>query len=118
MSPEIVPALEGLVDPVTRGDSESPLRWTSKSTGSSSKSLSGLQGESAEGWPVAADGYSRQSTNKSLEGTTHPDRNRQFEFINDSVDAFHARGAPVGCTGNGPGLGKLYERQSSSKEAA
>ena len=73
---------------------------------------------SAEGWPVAANGYSRQSTNKSLGGTTHPDRNGQFEFINDSVDAFHALGAPVGCTGNGPGLGTLYDRQSSSKGAA
>ena len=57
-----------------------------------------------------ANGCSPQSTNKTLEGTTHPDRNGEFEFTNDGVDTFHARGAPVGCTGNGPGLGKLYER--------
>jgi hypothetical protein len=97
-SPAIVEALEALVDPVTRGDPESPLRWTSKSTRK-------LAGElTAQGYPVSpqkvgqllhASGYSLQATQKTLEGTAHPDRNAQFEFINDQVDAFHARGAPV-----------------------
>jgi hypothetical protein len=97
-SPEIVDALESLVDPVTRGDPESPLRWTSKSTRKLADELT------AQGYPVSpqkvgqllhASGYSLQATQKTLEGTAHPDRNAQFEFINDHVDAFHARGAPV-----------------------
>jgi hypothetical protein len=96
--PGIVPALEALVDPVTRGDPESPLRWTSKSTRKLAEEL-GVQGFKVSpqkvGQMLHANGYSLQSTNKTLEGTSHPDRNAQFEFINDSVDAFHARGAPV-----------------------
>ena len=97
-SPGIVSALEALVDPVTRGDPESPLRWTSKST----RKLAGELGD--QGFKVSPQkvgqllhdsGYSLQSTNKTLEGTSHPDRDAQFNFINDRVDAFHARGAPV-----------------------
>jgi hypothetical protein len=97
-SPGIVPALEALVDPLTRGDPESPLKWTSKSTRKLAEELA-AQGFKASpqkiGQLLHANGYSLQSTNKTLEGTSHPDRNGQFEFINDSVDAFHARGAPV-----------------------
>jgi hypothetical protein len=44
---------------------------------------------------LAASGYSLQATQKTLEGSSHPDRNEQFEFINDRVDAFHGLGAPV-----------------------
>ena len=56
----------------------------------------GLRRQPAEGRAVAAaSGYSLQATQKTLEGTAHPDRNEQFEFINDRVDAFHGRGAPV-----------------------
>jgi len=97
-NPALVGALEALVDPVTRGDPESPLRWTSKSTRKLSEEL-GAQGLKASpqkvGQLLHAAGYSLQSTNKTLEGTTHPDRNEQFEFINDRVDSYHARGAPV-----------------------
>jgi Rhodopirellula transposase DDE domain len=97
-TPEILPALEALVDPLTRGDPESPLRWTSKSTRKLADEL-GAQGFKVSpqkvGQLLHASGYSLQSTNKTLEGASHPDRNAQFEFINDSVDAFHARGAPV-----------------------
>src|SRR5215204_6734938 len=97
-SPAIVAALELLVDPVTRGDPESPLRWTSKSTRKLADELT------AQGYPVSpqkvgqllrASGYSLQATQKTLEGTAHPDRNAQFEFINAQVDAFHAQRAPV-----------------------
>ena len=96
--PEIVDALETLVDPVTRGDPESPLRWTSKSTRTLAAELT------AQGYPVSpqkvgqllnASGYSLQATQKTIEGTDHPDRDAQFEFINDRVDAFQGRGAPV-----------------------
>jgi hypothetical protein len=86
------------VDPVTRGDPESPLRWTSKSTRKLAAELS-TQGFSVSpqkvGQLLAASGYSLQATQKTLEGSAHPDRNEQFEFINDRVDAFHGRGAPV-----------------------
>jgi hypothetical protein len=97
-TPEIVARLEALVDPVTRGDPESPLRWTSKSTRKLSAELTG------QGYPVSpqkvgqllnASGYSLQATQKTIEGTDHPDRDAQFGFINDRVDAFHGRGAPV-----------------------
>ena len=96
--PEIVPALEALVDPVTRGDPESPLRWTSKSTRKLAEEL-GQQGYQISpqkvGQLLHASGYSLQSTRKTLEGTSHPDRNEQFEFINARVDEFQSRGAPV-----------------------
>jgi Rhodopirellula transposase DDE domain len=97
-SPGIVGALEALVDPVTRGDPESPLRWTSKSTRK-------LSAELAErGYPVSpqkvgqllhTSGYSLQSARKTFEGSSHIDRDAQFEFINSRVEAFQARGAPV-----------------------
>jgi hypothetical protein len=97
-TPGIVEALETLVDPVTRGDPESPLRWTSKSTRKLAAELS-TQGFSVSpqkvGQLLYASGYSLQATQKTLEGSAHPDRNDQFEFINDRVDAFHGRGAPV-----------------------
>jgi hypothetical protein len=97
-SPGIVEALETLVDPVTRGDPESPLRWTSKSTRKLAAELS-TQGFAVSpqkvGQLLSASGYSLQATQKTLEGSSHPDRNEQFEFINDRVDVFHGRGAPV-----------------------
>jgi hypothetical protein len=96
--PEIVPALEALVDPVTRGDPESPLRWTSKSTRKLADEL-GQQGYQVSpqkvGQLLHASGYSLQATHKTLEGSSHPDRNEQFEAINERVDRFQARGAPV-----------------------
>jgi hypothetical protein len=91
-------ALESLVDPVTRGDPESPLRWTSKSTRKLAEELT------QQGHPVSPQkvgqmlhelGYSLQATSKKIEGAQHPDRNAQFEFINDRVDGYHGRGAPV-----------------------
>lgn len=97
-TPEILDVLETLVDPVTRGDPESPLRWTSKSTRKLADEL-GAQGYSLSpqkvGQLLHARGYSLQAPQKTIEGTSHPDRNEQFEYINDRVDAFHARGAPV-----------------------
>jgi hypothetical protein len=97
-SPEIVPALEALVDPVTRGDPESPLRWTSKSTRKLADELE-QQGYRVSpqkvGQLLYASGYSLQATHKTLEGASQPDRNEQFEFINARVDSFQARGAPV-----------------------
>lgn len=98
LNPELLGALESLVDPVTRGDPESPLRWTCKSTSKLAKELSEqghLVSSNKVGELLRDLGYSLQSTRKTTEGASHPDRNAQFEFINDRVDSYHARGAPV-----------------------
>ena len=96
--PELVVALERLVDPVTRGDPESPLRWTCKSTTHLAEALS-EQGHVVSprtvGRLLNADGYSLQSNRKTKEGEDHPDRNAQFEHINRTVKLFQHRGQPV-----------------------
>jgi hypothetical protein len=86
--PDLPEVLEGLVEPLTRGDPESPLRWTCKSTRRLSQELSQL-GYSAGSRLVAAllhgMGYSLQGNCKTVEGKQHPDRNAQFEYINARV---------------------------------
>src|SRR5258708_15230609 len=80
--------LELLVDPVTRGDPESPLRWTCKSVRKLAEELK-RQGHETSHRMVAEllteMGYSLQANQKTLEGASHPDRNAQFEFINRQV---------------------------------
>ena len=96
--PELCAALERLVDPVTRGDPQSPLRWTCKSTTQLAEELT-RQGHSTSpstvGRLLKAAGYSLQSNRKTKEGSSHPDRNAQFEHINAKVQAFQRRGQPV-----------------------
>ena len=96
--PGIEVALELLVDPVTRGDPESPLRWTSKGTRTLSRELA-RQGFKASPQKVSTlltgIGYSMQAASKTLEGDSHPDRNAQFEHINAKVKAFQKLGEPV-----------------------
>jgi hypothetical protein len=96
--PELAAALELLVDPVTRGDPQSPLRWTCKSTTQLARELA------RQGHPVSprtvgrllkASGYSLQGNRKTKEGAGHPDRNAQFEHINSTVLSFQKRGQPV-----------------------
>ena len=91
-------ALEALVDPATRGDPESPLRWTCKSTRTLARELT------KQGHPVSAStvgrllrtaGYSLQGNRKTKEGNSHPDRNAQFEHINATVKKFQRRAQPV-----------------------
>jgi hypothetical protein len=98
MDPGLLPALEALVDPVTRGDPDSPLRWTCKSTRRLADELT-RQGHPACPRSVAAllidAGYSLQANRKTREGGTHPDRNAQFEYINARVTALQRRGQPV-----------------------
>jgi len=98
MFPEVWPALEKLVDPVTRGDPESPLRWTCKSTHVLSAELH-AKGINASDKTVAKllreHGYSLQAPNKSVEGTQHPDRNAQFEHINAKAQHCIEVGVPV-----------------------
>jgi DDE family transposase len=99
MHPEVWPALEKLVDPVTRGDPESPLRWTCKSTQVLSGELFEQLGIYVSDKTVAKllrdHGYSLQAPNKSVEGAQHPDRNAQFEHINAKAEEFLERGVPV-----------------------
>jgi hypothetical protein len=88
LDPSLVVALEELVEPVTRGDPESPLRWTSKSLRRLSEELR-AQGYQAShtlvGQLLREAGYSLQANRKTREGATHPDRNAQFEQINRRV---------------------------------
>ena len=96
--PGISEALEALVDPVTRGDPESPLRWTCKSTRALATELE-AQGFGVSQHKVAemlrAQGYSLQGTSKVLEGEEHPDRDAQFRHIKAEVEAFQEKGQPV-----------------------
>ena len=90
--------LEALVDPVTRGDPQSPLRWTCKSTPRLAKELA-TQGHTVSRRTVcdllAQLGYSLQSTRKTREGGNHPDREAQFQRIADQVAQYQATGEPV-----------------------
>jgi len=95
---ELVDSLERLVDPTTRGDPESPLRWTCKSTTQLAEALTrkghALSPRSV-GRLLNQAGYSLQSNRKTVEGAWHPDRNAQFEHISQTVVAFQNHGQPV-----------------------
>ena len=94
----LLAALESLVEPVTRGDPESPLRWTCKSLRQLATEL-GEQGHSVShtsiGGLLKQLGYSLQGNRKTLEGSDHPDRNSQFEYINARVEEALSQGQPV-----------------------
>jgi len=96
--PELLTALESLVDPATRGHPESPLRWTCKSTGTLAAELR-RQEHPVSDRTVAAllkvAGYSLQANRKTREGSSHEDRNAQFEHISRRVLAFQRQGEPV-----------------------
>ena len=96
--PGLVDALEALVEPDERGDPESPLRWTCKSTRAIARVLTRQQ------HPISAPkvgqllhdlGYSLQSNRKTEEGQDHPDRDAQFRYINAAVKRSLARRMPV-----------------------
>jgi len=96
--PGIKDALEKLVAPLTRGDPTSPLRWTCKSRANLASALTkqGLTISSTTvGRLLNELGYRLQAVRKKLEGTSHPDRNAQFEHINETADAFLQVGEPV-----------------------
>jgi hypothetical protein len=96
--PTRICSLERLLDPVTRGDPGSPLRWVCKSTTRLAKELT-REGHplspSTVGRVLKAEGYSLQSNRKMKEGASHPDRNAQFAHINETVKEFQRRGQPV-----------------------
>jgi transposase len=96
--PRLLEDLHALLEPATRGDPETPLLWTSKSTRHLAEELV------ARGHQVSHDtvgrlleeiGYSLQANRKTLEGKDHPDRDAQFEYINQQVHAFRTAGQPA-----------------------
>jgi Rhodopirellula transposase. len=98
LDPDLVPALEALVEPLARGDPESSLRWTIKSARRLSQELK-AQGHAAGRTLVCellhAAGYSLQANRKTREGSSHVDRNAQFEYINAQATAFLKGKRPV-----------------------
>lgn len=94
----LLEALDHMVGPLTRGDPQSPLRWTCKSTTKLAKELL-KQGHAVSQktvWNLLDQvGYSMQSNRKRIEGTKHPDRDAQFQFISGRVEDFISRKQPV-----------------------
>ena len=98
VDPGVKAALERLVEPESRGDPQSPLRWTCKSTRRLAEELT------AQGHPVGPTtvrhllhkaGYSLQANRKTGEGQSHPDRDAQFQFINGRVQSQQRQGQPA-----------------------
>ena len=97
-APGLLKALQALLEASTRGEPQSPLLWTSKSTRHLAAALA-QQGHQVSHHTVARLledlHYSLQANRKTQEGSSHPDRNAQFEHINKQVQAFQKRGQPV-----------------------
>jgi len=96
--PQLFKSLEWLVDPTTRGDPMSPLRWTCKSTHELAQALSAQGHELSPrsvGRLLNGAGFSLQGNRKTKEGADHPDRNAQFEHISEMVKRFQQRAQPV-----------------------
>jgi hypothetical protein len=96
--PTLVRDLEALIEPTTRGDPQSPLRWTCKSTRNLAEALGRLGHQVS--YPTVALllqdlGYSLQANRKTREGRSHADRDAQFEHINRQVRSFQEQGQPV-----------------------
>jgi transposase len=96
--PELLDGLDSLIEPGTRGDPESPLRWTTKSTRNLARELTKM-GHSVSHSVVAqilrSIGFSLQGNRKTLEGAQHPDRDAQFRYINSTAAQFLAAAEPV-----------------------
>jgi DDE family transposase len=124
--PGLLERLEGLVEPLARGDPESPLRWTSKSTRALAAELT------AQHHPVSHDkvaellrqmDYSLQGNRKTVQGVDHPDRDAQFRHINEQVRRALAEGRPVisvdtkkkELVGNYQNKGQQWRRAKSPK---
>jgi transposase len=123
--PDFPSRLESLVEPLTRGDPESPLRWTCKSVRLLANELC-RQGISVGRQTVAHQlhelGYRLQANRKTIEGNQHPDRNAQFEYINARVTAQLRRTQPVisvdtkkkELVGNYKNSGRKWHRKAAS----
>ncbi len=97
-NPALIKELDKLIDPLTRGDPESPLRWTCKSTYKLADALR-LKGYKVSQKTVylmlQEMGYSMQANRKIMEGKQNPDRDAQFHFINNQVKDFQNNDQPV-----------------------
>jgi len=125
--PNLPKKLESLVEPLTRGDPMSPLRWTCKSTRRLSKALKRLGYRASSrvvGILLRGMGYSLQGNCKTVEGNQHPDRNAQFEHINARVTAEMRAAQPVisvdtkkkELVGNYVNRGKQWTKKGSAKK--
>jgi hypothetical protein len=97
-APGVAEELEDLVEPVTRGDPQSPLRWTNKSTQKLADELTGrgfAVGPRTVAKLLKTCGYRLQANAKVVQGRQHPDRDAQFEYVNTAAVAFLAAGDPV-----------------------
>ena len=127
--PGLSQALAALVEPLTRGDPQRPLRWTCKSTLKLSRELS-RQGFDVGPRTVAKElknqEFSLQSNRKTREGECHPDRDAQFAYINEQVLAFQRRGQPAisvdtkkkELVGEFKNTGREWQRQGRPVEVA
>jgi Rhodopirellula transposase DDE domain len=96
--PTLLTDLEGLVEPTASGDPMSPLRWTSKSVRHLAASLQRMGHQVSRQLVaelLAAAGYSLQANRKTREGSSHPDRDAQFRYINQQVRRFQGATQPV-----------------------
>jgi len=98
--PQVRSDLERLVSPQTRGDPESPLRWTCKSTRKLAEELKTMKPGRTVSQYLVRDllhqmGYSLQSVRKTREGSEHPDRDAQFHHLNATVASYQKQGQPV-----------------------
>ncbi len=120
--PGLIEALEALIEPVSRGDPMSPLRWTCKSTRVLADELQDqgfVISSTKVGALLKSQGYSLQSNRKTIEGKQHPDRNAQFEHIARRVKARQRCGEPAISVdtkkkeplGNMKNPGKTYRRK-------
>jgi hypothetical protein len=98
VTPDLIKELDIMIDPFTRGDPESPLRWTCKSTYNLAEALQD------KGYKISQKsvnrlmqkmGYSMQANCKKTEGKQHPDRDAQFCFISEKVRRFQQKGYPI-----------------------
>ncbi|MCD6347332.1 MAG: ISAzo13 family transposase [Bacteroidales bacterium] len=126
-NPKIISELDKLVDPLTRGDPESPLRWTCKSTRNLAKELSNKGFKVSHVYVaelLSEMGYSLQANRKVNEGGNHPDRNRQFHYINNHSQSFLLQNLPVisvdtkkkELVGNYKNNGKTWEQAGEPTE--
>jgi transposase len=120
--PGLIIALEALMEPISRGDPMSPLRWTCKSThvlADELKAQGFVVSSTTVGALLKSQGYSLQANRKTLEGKQHPDRNAQFEHIAHRVKARQRCGEPAISIdtkkkeplGNMKNPGKTYRRK-------
>jgi Rhodopirellula transposase DDE domain len=117
--PGLSEALDRLIDPVTRGDPESPLRWTSKSGAKLAEALREMGHEVVDRTVLRlskAKGYSLLANKKTREGAQHPDRDAQFTHINETVTEALAAGEPV-IRHQEEGAGRGFQEQRAGMAA-